>query len=77
MKSQEFDDNVIRSAEKTGAIIIPAGTAEEIESWRRAIARLEKLGYVSRITATSYYGPVYLTESGKAFRDGLLPLDHN
>lgn len=62
------EKQVIFAADDSGVINIPAGTAEEIESWHVALTRLERQGYVKREHNARYYGPFRLTEIGEALR---------
>lgn len=60
------------SADETGMIRIPNGSAGEIGEMTLQLVVLEKMGFLSRETGTGFYRPFYLTEKGRKLKRVLI-----
>jgi len=60
------------SADATGMIRIPNGSANEIEEMTLQLAVLEKMGFLSRTPGTGFYRPFHLTEKGVRLKKVLI-----
>jgi hypothetical protein len=59
------------AANESGQIVIPPGSAMEIESLLKVLLRLEKAGLVRRNDGSAFYRPFALTEQGIAVKKHL------
>ena len=60
------------SANTTGMIRIPNGSACEIEEITLQLMLLEKQGFLSRVPGTGFYRPFQLTEKGERLKKVLI-----
>jgi len=60
------------SADATGLIEIPPGSACEIEDITNDLMALEKMGFLTRPIGSAYYRPFQLTEKGAKLKSTLV-----
>lgn len=58
---------ILSSADAKGRIVIPPGSAVELDEYVTNLLRLQKKGLVVREEVKLYYGAFLLTERGRSF----------
>ena len=76
IKLNESEITALLSANETGQIDFPCGSAMEIEAHLRMLLRLEKAGFVSRSGGKAFYRPFMLTPQGLSLKSELILNDH-
>jgi len=71
-KLTESEISALVSANENGQINIPCGSACGIETFRKNLINLEKMGFVRRKIGTAFYRPFQLTETGKTLKSEVL-----
>jgi hypothetical protein len=68
----ESEMSALLSSNESGEIIIPCGSAMEIEARLETLLCLEEAGFASRNEGRKFYRPFVLTPKGKSLRAELL-----